>query len=368
MRAFLFMFATLMSFAARADNCSTLRLDEGQGPFTQIPVYDQTDMQTGDDTNMCYAIVAAEMVDAYRHSIDPKSLQQLTAPFSFAMGFKSSKDPFELNRITDEKVFLGAGRMKRAIVETKYACDQNWLNQFDHSMGIDKNMARQITDKIKIGSGTFEFLKSIVDQMEKYRAVLDNRSFANRLFGSDPEPEMNEYFHCLHSGGAVQIVKIASATKAAWEIDVRGRIQRMQQFVFNLCKDHRIEVKVPEPHEYERDQIMRKTEEGKNQVIQDQILNNLNAKKPTAVTFCSTLLNKPDSANTSRCGLQHVAVAIGRRANPDTKKCEILIRNSYGPNCFKTDGTPKYAWPCENGSVWVPAERLTRDIQKLGWI
>ena len=75
MHGLILTFAIFISFAAKADDCSTtVRLDEGQGPFTQIPVYDQTDMKSGVDTNMCYAIVAAELVDAHRHSIDPKSL------------------------------------------------------------------------------------------------------------------------------------------------------------------------------------------------------------------------------------------------------------------------------------------------------
>lgn len=64
----------------------------------------------------------------------------------------------------------------------------------------------------------------------------------------------------------------------------------------------------------------------------------------------------------------HASIIVGRRFNKDTKSCEFLIRDSYGPSCIVKDGSSRYELPCENGSVWIEARSLLKNTMQLSWI
>jgi len=53
----------------------------------------------------------------------------------------------------------------------------------------------------------------------------------------------------------------------------------------------------------------------------------------------------------------HVSLLIDRRWNAERKKCQILVRNSWGRRCngYGAD------WNCESGNIWVDADALARN-------
>ncbi len=63
-------------------NCTSIRLDQGNGPFAKLPVYHQA-LGTDQDTNLCYAITAAQLIDAYRIQGGDQR-ENLTSPLSIA--------------------------------------------------------------------------------------------------------------------------------------------------------------------------------------------------------------------------------------------------------------------------------------------
>ena len=70
-------------------NCSAIRLDKDGGPFSQIPVYDQMRFAK-EDSNVCYAISIAQLVDARRGAHGEK-IPPLSAPLSIALNYKNQK-------------------------------------------------------------------------------------------------------------------------------------------------------------------------------------------------------------------------------------------------------------------------------------
>ncbi len=84
----------------------------------------------------------------------------------------------------------------------------------------------------------------------------------------------------------------------------------------------------------------------------------LGKKMPTIISY------NPHFLKNSRSDGSHASIAIGRRFNQDTLKCEYLIRNSWGTDC-KQYAKP-YSNPenCNEGNIWVAQEILYRNITK----
>ncbi len=76
----------LVASPALASPCEPMRLDQPGGPLEHIPVLDQ------DGSNMCYAFVASQLVDAYRFSHGDSNDQHLTSPLAAAV-FAAADDP-----------------------------------------------------------------------------------------------------------------------------------------------------------------------------------------------------------------------------------------------------------------------------------
>lgn len=102
---------------------------------------------------------------------------------------------------------------------------------------------------------------------------------------------------------------------------------------------------------------------------------------PVGVDYCWTfLLDGPDTPTERKNGcrrkdekseqVDHKSVLIGRRINSKTKKCEYLLRNSWGNDCNSYfGGTDDFYGSCDqeletNGTadVWIDAELLGDNI------
>lgn len=88
---------------------------------------------------------------------------------------------------------------------------------------------------------------------------------------------------------------------------------------------------------------------------------------PIAVSYCSSILAegrgfKTKDPNTDDCG-RHASLITGRRKNPQSGRCELLIRNTWGNSC----GSYSKDWTCDSakGSVWVDEQVLGRAITNV---
>ncbi len=83
----------------------------------------------------------------------------------------------------------------------------------------------------------------------------------------------------------------------------------------------------------------------------------LSTGKIAGIGYSSSVLKNP-APPPNRGG--HMSTIVGRRMR--NGKCEYLLRNSWGRNCGG------YIYPCEEGNIWVPKERLkeaTGDVYTL---
>lgn len=79
-------------------------------------------------------------------------------------------------------------------------------------------------------------------------------------------------------------------------------------------------------------------------------------KQPSLVTYDTGFLYQ------DRQFSPHAVVAVGRRYNPQSKKCEFLIRNSWGESCSVYKGKYAKASHCDKGHLWVSKEELHQNI------
>src|SRR6185437_884795 len=126
------------AFAGDSSACPNIRLDQGNGPVAPIPTYDQ------EDKNICYAIVASELVDAYRFSSPDANRKQLTSYLVTASHF-SGMYRETLNKMPGvqrtDGLELGTPYWAILALKAEGSCDQNQLFKDPATAGIDKNLS-----------------------------------------------------------------------------------------------------------------------------------------------------------------------------------------------------------------------------------
>ena len=61
----------------------------------------------------------------------------------------------------------------------------------------------------------------------------------------------------------------------------------------------------------------------------------------------------------------HASLVIGRRKDPDSGKCQFLVRNSWGTGC---DGYRQAGWDCEHGNIWVDEAALKVNLTEVYYL
>lgn len=64
--------------------------------------------------------------------------------------------------------------------------------------------------------------------------------------------------------------------------------------------------------------------------------------------------------------LRHMSVIVGRRANPVTRECRYLVRNSWGAGC--SGYTLELQKRCEGGYLWLTREELRQNLYGLTYL
>lgn len=129
-----------------------------------------------------------------------------------------------------------------------------------------------------------------------------------------------------------------------------------QNIVYNLneqrCKNKKIMLNYPD---YLRVYKEVSTKYKKEDLI-SSIDQKLDLKQPSLVTYDTGFLYQ------DRQFSPHAVMAVGRRYNPQSKKCEFLIRNSWGESCTPYKGKYAKTSNCDKGHLWVPREELHQNI------
>lgn len=387
------------SFTLAADetSCSTVRLDKNGGPIEKLPVYDQN-RNAKDDTNLCYATTASLLIDANRSLRE--EVPPFTAPLSISLNYKmqQSKLALKLQDPTNPSDpstlafnLVGGGYIDTAIEanQDEFVCDQRFLQKFDNAIGDDQG------SKFKLGSSqdttTENFLKNILDQTEKYRR---DSQLIDRVVSRTAA--LNDFFRCKADSQYSNIGDILEAAKAAHS--ATNPLKKAATFLTKLCQKNSFKIRTPKVKKLdgidgdyltENMELVKKlsdatfNQDQRLQLVKDfqdkfdpkkkiaklekQINDLLGAEVPTpiGIGYCHDSLSSKGEVN---CAPAHASVIIGRRFNQQTKTCELLVRDSYGPNCNNSDGTARYAWPCENGNVWIESNKLLRSASSVTWI
>jgi hypothetical protein len=319
-----------MPALAAASECSTIRLDKGNGPFANLPVYDQT-FGFSKDSHICYAVTAALLRDAHRIQAGDRS-GLLSSPLSIALQTRivdSQRPPEKFRELnyddSDPTTYLvGGGQIADALTASKgqHVCDQRWLDSQIAPVGLEKFLIGMAENK----ELNPELIKSV------NRALSDK--CADQGFVADlPVP---------HVEGDPR----GDVTKAEYALirDIIKSPGRKQKLVEEFQRIYNPERKI----RHLGATVDRLLEQPKSSGV--------------GVGFLYRALQAKNESGA------HASVIVGRRKNPETKKCEYLVRDSYGPNCKDANGQDRYGLPCENGSVWVEARELMRDTISLTWI
>lgn len=120
----------------------------------------------------------------------------------------------------------------------------------------------------------------------------------------------------------------------------------------NTCQDRK---KVP------RD--LNQTTQGHSRLALQKIHEKISKGVIVGISYDSNFLREPKDR---RKNAQHASSIVGRRWNTSSGKCELLLRNSWGPSCepYKNE----YKSQCKNGSVWIPSEDLEASLVSSTWL
>lgn len=96
--------------------------------------------------------------------------------------------------------------------------------------------------------------------------------------------------------------------------------------------------------------------------------------QPLGIDYCAEVLSRGKDFDCKFVNIpmlsvaadrgNHISLVIGQRPHPKTGRCEFLVRNSWGTGCsvYSSD------WQCENGNIWVDAEALLRNTDKISYL
>lgn len=320
--------------------CSDLRLDSKGEVFWKLPVYNQK-IGSSRDANICYAITAAWLIDADRRRKSGR-LESLSSPLSIALLTRynnvtgtSGADPArKYIDDTDPFTYLLAGG---TIVDALHAsrgravCDQQSLESYASLIGGHANsqsmetFLSEFTAPDANGTPGPALIQSALNKTNTHCRLVPGYE------SSEPQ--------------TLKMPKYLTELKSVLDNSAQQTPEQKAQSLADLAQ--------------------RFSEEGKAKFFADTMMKLLNQKIPIGVDYVCRESQTTDPIYSSAL---HASVIVGRRFNQESKSCEFLVRDSYGPNCEDSNGRPRYRVPCENGSFWVDDRKLIAELRSLTWI
>ncbi len=324
--------------------CNEVRLDRDDRAFTQIPVYNQA-IDVKSDPDICYAVAASELIDAHRFQ-SGENLVTLSSPLSIALKARSD----DLKLVSHERVFtmddsnpvtymVGGGNMKSALEanQGQKVCDQRWLD--DRVKLISEKSGGLALDSFLINSNFGRSSHIGPELISKAISHLDLLCVDHVLTNQYPKP-----IELLPPCGNYLDAQLVLAEKLKDPNITQPERKRLAQDFYQLFD-----------------------EDNEIQVLGEQVMALLDGPHPQAVGI-GYVYSAIQSIEFRGSIGAHASVIIGRKINSQNKRCEFLVRDSYGSECNDKNGQPRYSLPCENGSVWVDARSLMKSTMALTWI
>ncbi len=341
-----FLFSMTLPFLAFGEtieaDCPSVRMDLPGEAFKKIPVYNQMKFNS-DDLSICYAITAAEAIDAHRFYHGDRNLKKLTSPLSLILNSNQNvtPEPKNLRDLLENESFVNSA-INRSI--NREVCDQNFLEQYLPLKG-ERVSSSDRHNPVSLKSDR-EFLEYILDQIYKRKQV------SSPIQGA--------------AGNSSSDIETAVSTAA----QANGINKQLRVFLEKLCSSRTILVQLPkaqtDPGWESPDGISASSasERATNRLNRaHSLLNNQKHPTPVMIGFNADILR-----NDVQEGFyaHHAAIIIGQRFQGG--QCEFLVRDSYGSNCTDDKGNARYAFPCEGGNVWISDLLLMKNTRFLYWI
>lgn len=327
--------ATLLAISftplAHASDCTPVRLDRRGGTMERMTVLDQ------DSTDTCYAYVAAQLVDAYRHrrarqllsagtgtiADAEKQLKHRTSPLVAAVGFATMKGRDTVN----------GGFIDDAIqaIEADGSCSYKRIG--DRFGAYDAN--------------------GFLSELQTYFEGMSQRAPGDPI---DPPPYPLDC--CLTSDASAPL----SRRNLERYLKANSFVGFLSQTFKAACQGNTLEIpSPPPPRSYYgfRETNLSSRRDG-FRVALDALQSSQDL--PVGITFCADVLEDRrangvgPNGRPQNCNSHHSALVVGKRSASDGS-CEYLVRNSFGNSCNA------YDWECdERGQIWVGEKALLRNM------
>lgn len=366
-----------------ANECPTVRLDQGNGSAVHLKVRNQNDVGT------CYAVVGAELVDAWRFSHFAAGLSQsqieaqynqITSPLPAAVDNATNKVKETLHMMCPSEL-LGMPYMPTKQPGVK----REWLpfeggNACDASNLILKNGS--CSDDVLIGALTQK--NPNTDKSDMAELILALEPFGHLwyecmelkgLYNRVPQEKQRRQVQCnlpymdFPDTPTELLDKLVADQESKVEHDTT--LKSLKTDIDTICNGHRISV--PNFKCVPRVTGIHGNEPDKNLI--DSVLSN--EGQPVGISFSNCLfysdkplLTAPSPSETllgsERCG-SHQVIIIGSGPDPkNPQKCAYLLQNSWGAECSMY--ASRLACEPGSGKVWVDKDELLSQTSTIQYL
>lgn len=307
------------------ENCSSVDLRPKMGP-----VRDQ------DSSGWCYAFTASDLISF-------KIGKRISAA-SLAVQFNNDRNPWWRRIFSGPESSMSGGQPNKAT-----------------EIGLEKGLCLE-EDFPSEYSGNGEFgAKDLHDYMQKLeeetnrkeRAQLQKAIFMSALpMGTAWKLADFLCFNCTKS----QPQPVISVSQQGNAQDLADVIERsnvnnvFRKLEKKMCDGKRIQIPNLKIHYAQEDE--EKSIESRKSLI-GMLDAQLDKKEPAGISYYFSFLSREDGGRE----YPHASVVVGRQINPATKRCEYLIRNSWGKKCSGV-GNKRMACDSSDGHIWISREDL----------
>ena len=376
-----------LSPAQAQDGCSELHLDSERGPLRAMPIMDQP-------SENCFAHVASELVDAWRFSHPVVPPPPAPIPEPVPGGSKHVTSPIPL---TD-----GLGRQKNQDMRKKGGMVSDAVDYLikngscNHRaiFGSDENGLNSERQK-ELEVSLYDAFNAQLAWEKKNIAWLHNKS--DELVTRHPDWDIFRvsletfYQGAMASGNANLLCRDLSAQYGAGQMpnpfsnkntltqmmaamlaENKSTDDLISDYYKRVCAKSSIPVTSPRltatyvgDHKLNPPAAIEK-------MIGDRL--DLPNPQPIGIDICAQVLKTKDAHawNADKpgdCdgGQRHSVIIIGRKLNPDSGKCQFILRNSWGTDCWQYKVGAKLS--CDaRGQPAVDADLLTDNVFRLNWL
>ncbi len=370
-----------------ASACGEVRLDAEGGAMEHVKVRNQRAIGS------CYAHAAAQLYDAWRFRNADMEYDHSSAGFEISQRYKWDRD----------ETSVDGGHVKKIIPKLlqEGTCSQEELDSLFRGVTLDgfaskvmqiftkyrdefrRRMKEELPSPIEvqaeIGAEILKremqgFARQDNTRVDRSRIHFDVRSMVARDVLAKGVVELKAYIKdvCVISQAHIPYSKLQPDANTVRMFEMislaecpeQRRLYAKNQFRINDVSTY-TNGKGMIPGVL--DEKPRFKPEVSLPAIHRELDKGLSRAMPIAVSYCASVLGegkafKTKDPNTDQCG-RHASLITGRRKNPQSGKCELLIRNTWGNSC----GSYSRDWTCDSakGSVWVDEATLGRAITNV---